>query len=152
MRTFASLAASLAIAAPAAPALACDVGSFPDMPGEPSADVIAIGRVGAVTQSWGAASVGTASAEITIERVVAGDDPGPAYRLQWTVSRPGDCWYAEGPNLRQGDRVALYLVRAGGQLRAADWFMEKDAERLDPRILAPAEASKPRPGEGGTQR
>lgn len=146
MRPF--LAAYLAVAAFASGAAACDIGRFPDMPEQLMPDVIAFGTVDKLTLTQNDPATAnrlakyTASAEIVIERTPLGDTAEKSWRLSYpTDQSSGDfyvCEVADGPNLYEGDRVALYFKVVDGKLKLIDWFIKDIAVKLDPRLAREA--------------
>lgn len=150
MKALLALTALTALAAPCS-AAACDIGRFPDNPAKAPADVIAIGRVDKQTITTDdpekLATVPdphkyTAHAEIIIERVPLGVLAEKSWRLDYPAATPDDwCVFAnDGPQLQEGQRVALYFKIIDGKLRSPRWFWE-DVARADPRVTK----GEPRP-------
>lgn len=139
MKTLLALAA--AVSASASGALACDIGRFPDAPERLKPEVIALGRVDKVTVTRDAPAVPetyTATADIVIDRVALGALAEKSWRLTYPTNSPNDflgCVFAnEGPQLNEGQGVALYFRTVSGKLTAINWFDETIAARLDPRL------------------
>lgn len=143
------VAAYLAAAAFASGAAACDIGRFPDMPQLAKPDIIAFGRVDKLTLKENDPVTAdrlakyTASAEIAIERTPLGETTERSWRLDYpSYQSAGDfyvCEIADGPNLDEGDQVALYFKVVDGKLKLIDWFMKDIAVKLDPRLAKEAD-------------
>jgi hypothetical protein len=142
MRLF--VAAYLAAAAFASGSAACDIGRFPDAPERLKPDVIAFGRVDKLTithndpKTADRLGENTASAEIVIERTPLGETEEKSWRLDYPTYQTADfyaCEIAEGPNLHEGNQVALYFKLVDGKLKLIDWFNKDIAVKLDPRLV-----------------
>lgn len=111
-----------------APALACDVSPFPFALSKRTPDVILVGHVANHVPGSG-----IVRADIVVESVPVGSYAEKRYSLSWEVPTAGGCAPA-GPHLRRGDRVAIYLNRASGELTPEIWALGDRAAREDERI------------------
>lgn len=154
MKARLALAALAAATAAASGAFACDIGRFPENPAGRTPAVIALGRVEkqTLTQDPPGPSAGgsrrpdppkyTAHADIVIDRVPLGVLTEKSWRLDYPATTPDDwCVFADdGPQLKEGQRVALYFRLVDGKPAAPVWFHEDTALSMDPRA-----AKAPRP-------
>ena len=107
------------------PAAACVVPTPPFEPMAQPSDTVLLGRVvNRIDMN------GRVRAEIAVQRVISGSYKAKSYGLEWRLyDGPGMC-PPNGPNLKQGDEVVVYLQ--SGVVRG--WMFPRHAAATDMRL------------------
>ena len=111
----------------AAPSLACTAPTeYPYVPTRYPSDLVIEGI---------ATSAGQSYANVSVSEILVGAYASESFRLEWWIGGGGMC-DPPGPDVRVGQKVRIYLIKEGRELRPLGWVLTNEIPKSRLQIQA----------------